>query len=134
MLLSEGIAKLEAKKGFKCNHLCDTCVCDKAHKSVLNQIEVYDEIYKQGVISDKKYIKEVYEIKKEAVALARCCDRLNEDFHNMVDIKVEEYCDINDKRLKFDEMSDEVYEGVILAIEESYIAEYTGGDRYAINK
>jgi uncharacterized membrane protein len=106
-------------------------VCNKAHKSVLNQIEVYDEMYNQGIISAEKYEKTVNEIKKECVTLARCCDCLNEDFHSMVDNKVEEYCDINNNRLKFDEMSDEVFEAILNAIEKSFLAECTGGDRYS---
>jgi hypothetical protein len=104
MLVSKVIKKLEATKGFKCNHICATCVCEKANKSVLNQIEVYNELHKQGAIPDEKYAKEAYILEKESKALVSCCNRLYEEFSSMIDEKVNDYCIANDKKLNFDEM------------------------------
>lgn len=130
MLVSKLIKKLEVEKGFKCNHRCSTCICDKTRENVINQIEVYDELHKEGVIPDEKYAEEVHKLEKESKALASCCDRLYEVFDDMIATKVDEYIDINNKWLRLDKMPNEVYLCVVDSLTQSFSEKYTGGDRY----
>ncbi len=130
MLVSKLIKKLEVEKGFKCNHRCATCICDKTRENVINQIEVYAELHKEGVMSDEKYAEEVRKLEKESEALASCCNHLYEVFEDMIATKVDEYCDVNDRWLKLGEMPNEIYEYLLNTLEESFRAGYTGGYRY----
>ena len=131
MLVSKLIKKLEAGKGFVCNQRCATCICAKTRKSVLNQIEVYAELHKEGVIPDEKYAEEVRILEKESKALASCCDRLYEVFEDTVATKVDEYIAINNKWLRLDKMPNEVFDVIVINLEHSFRAQYTDGYRYA---
>jgi hypothetical protein len=130
MLVSKLIKKLEEEKGFKCNHMCATCLCEKTNENVLNQIEVYAELHNQGVIPDEKYAEEVRILEKESKALVSYCNRLYEVFDDMIETKVDEYIDINNKWLRLDKMPNEVYFCVVNSLKQSFIEKYTGGDRY----
>lgn len=128
MLVSKMIKKLEAEKGFKCNHACDTCVCAKAHTNIISQIEVYAEL--RDVMDARKYIKKVRKLMEDADELSKCCERLSEVFFDMVNDKVSDYIIEAGLQDSFEDMKDNDYIIAYSNLEDTFIEKCTGGERY----
>lgn len=78
MKISEGLSKLEKKKGFKCSGDCSDCLVNKALKSVGYGMEVYMELHAVGAIPNGKYYKAIDELRKEYCVLYERCKHYSE--------------------------------------------------------
>ena len=78
MKMSEGLSKIEAKKGFNCSRDCNNCLFMKALRSSGYAMEVYMELHAVGAMPSGKYYKVIDELRNEYYALYERCKHYKE--------------------------------------------------------